>query len=339
MSFPQGKTERWRGLIVPAAVVLVCSAACSARESAAEPNRAALTVRVTNGTKNGKPVASDKVLLSIYQHEKLLQSLSSEVGQEGVATFENVPAGEHVAAVATVYHQGMSFTSGVVQLPGGRKGFSVNVKVFDVSYDNSKLSAATHHLIIKPRRSDILLTEVIELVNPTDMAISSKLRDAQGNAIVVNVPLPGGFKNFKALGFLVTKGLVFTDDGFYDTMGIPPGHHHVSFSYSIDRRGRETAVTKKLSLETANFVLFWHLGDGKIEGLGDPDGQITMTDGTIGQYYNLGALPAGAEVRFRIRGSRTDAADKTSWIVLSLVFAAVAAAALLRLRRTKSPEA
>jgi len=175
----------------------------------------------------------------------------------------------------------------------------------------------------------------VELVNASDQAITSENKDRQGNAIVLNMLLPRGFKNLSPSGFLVPEALVVTEAGFYDTMGIPPGRHRIVFSYALDINAPATAITKKLSLNTDNFVLFWQPGRGKIEGLGEAHGRMVMTDGILGEYYNLGSLPEGAEVRFKIVGLRR-AGEKTPWVVLSLVFGAVAIVVLFRLRLTGS---
>jgi hypothetical protein len=326
--------NRWHFLALTLAAIIFHSADCPAQD-AADANLVRLTLKVTNGTKNGKPVVADKVALTVYQHERLVDTFNGEVGPQGAADFEGIRADEHMVAVATVFHQGMSFSSGDIPLEPGRKQMTANVRVFDVSYDISRLSVATHHLIIKPGDSDILLTEFIELVNPSDMAITSDQRDPQGKAIVLNMLLPSGFENFTASGFLVPQALVFTTDGFYDTMGIPPGNHQIIFSYTLDIDARAIDITRTLSLPTANFVLFWQPGHGKIEGLGDADGKMVMTDGTLGEYYNLGSLAAGAEVRFKVAGLRTAAADKTSWIILAVVFGAIAVLVFFRLRLTK----
>jgi hypothetical protein len=328
--------SRWHFLTLTLAAVIFLSADCPARGAVEDANLVRLTLKVTNGTTNGKPVLADKITLTSYQHEKLVDTLTGQVGPQGAADFNNVRADEHMVAVATVFHQGMSFSSGDIPLLPGRKQVTANVTVFDVSYDISRLSVATQHLIIKPRDSDILLTEFIQLLNPSDMAITSDRKDAQGKAIVLNMLLPAGFENFNASGFLVPQALVFTPDGFYDTMGIPPGNHQIVFSYTLDIDARAIDVTRTLSLPTANFVLFWQPGHGKIEGLGDADGKMVMTDGTMGEYYNLGSLQAGAEVRFQISGLRTAASDKTSWMILAAVFAAIAVLVFVRLRLTKS---
>jgi hypothetical protein len=330
-----GKKSRWGFLALALAAVIAHSIDCPAQDAAADANLVRLTLKVTNGTKNGKPVVADKITLTMYEHERLVDTLNAEVGPQNAVDFNGIRPGEHMVAVATAFHQGMSFSSGDIRLGSGRKQVTASVRVFDVSYNVSSLSVATHHVIIKPRGSDILLTEFIELVNPSDMAITSDRKDAQGKAIVLDMLLPSGFKNFSASGFLVPQALVFTPDGFYDTMGIPPGNHQIIFSYTLDMDARAMDIIRKLSLPTANFVLFWQVGNAKIEGLGEADGRMVMTDGTLGEYYNLGSIQAGAEVRFQISGLRTAAGDKTSWIILALVFAAIAVLVLIRLRLTK----
>jgi len=340
MTTSKGNEKNCSGLFAVALAALFAhSIDCPAQDAPADANLVRLTLKIINGTKDGAPVVADKVTLAMYQHEKLVDTLNVEVGPQGAADFEGIRAGEHIIAVATVFHQGMSFSSGDIQLEPGRRHVTANVRVFDVSYDVSRLSVRMHHLIIKPRDSDILLTEFIDLANPSDMAITSERRDPQGKAIVLNMLLPAGFKNFSASGFLVPPALVFTEDGFYDTMGIPPGNHQIIFSYTLDIDAPSMDITRKVSLPTANFVLFWQVGHGRIEGLGDPDGRMVMTDGTLGDYYNLGSLPAGAEVRFQVSQLRTAAENKTSWIILALVFGAIAVVVIFRLRLTKGQPA
>ncbi|MHC4645985.1 MAG: hypothetical protein ACYTBJ_10805 [Planctomycetota bacterium] len=317
-------------------VVLAHSVGCPAQDTAADANQLLLTVNVTNGTRDGQTVAGDRIALAVYEHGELVSTFNGEVGPDGAATFEGMRSGEHAVAVAAVFHQTMSFSSDNIMLKPGTRQVNAQVRVFDVSYENSRLSVTTHHLIIKPTDTSLLLTEFIELVNPLDMAITSSQRDEHGKAVVLNVPLPRGFRNFSSSGYFVQQALVFTEEGFYDTMGVPPGSHQIIFSYTLDMTSGKIDITRRLSLPTDNFVLFSQLGRGKIEGLGDEDGQMVMTDGTLGEYYNLGSLRAGAKVRFRVAGLHTVGGDKVSWIILALVFGAITIVAFFRLWLTKN---
>jgi hypothetical protein len=323
--------------ILPAVLLaLVHTSVWAAQNPPADNNALVLTIQAINGTANGNPVLGEKVAVAIYQHEELVNTLQSEIGPQGTAILENLRAGEHTVAVATVFHQGMSFSSSDIVLKPRQRPVIARVQVFDVSYESSLLSMTTHHLIIKRTETSLLISEFMQLANPSDLAITSSERDAQGKAKVLVVSLPKGYENFSTSSYLVPEALVFTEEGFYDTMGVPPGKHHIIFSYTLETRSDMMDITKEVSLPTANFVLFSQLGHEQIQGLGDPEGQMALPDGTLGEYYNLGDLPAGAEVRFKVTGLGELAGDRTPWIIIGLVFAAIAVLAFFRLRLTAS---
>ncbi|MHC4293583.1 MAG: hypothetical protein ACYSTX_04745, partial [Planctomycetota bacterium] len=60
---------------------------------------ALLTVKVTNGTKNGTAVEGDEATVLIYQHNQLLDTLNAKVDAKGEVVFEKISAGEHMVAV------------------------------------------------------------------------------------------------------------------------------------------------------------------------------------------------------------------------------------------------
>ncbi len=290
-----------------------------------------LAIEVINGTTNGHPVVGDRVTVEIYEHKGLVNTLQGKVGTDGKAVFENVRAADHLIAVANVLHEGMRFSGPAVALKPGQGQVTARVDVFDVSYENSNLSVNTHHLIIKQKGSSLLLTEYIQLINTSDLAISSNDRDDQGRAIVLMIPLPKGFKNFSSSNYLVPEALGFTQEGFYDTMAVPPGDHHIIFSYTLDIKSDTVNITKGISLPTANFMLFSQSAQEGIQGLGEPDGQVVLDDGTLAGYYNRTDLPAGAEIGFEVAGLSTSAGDRASWIVLAVVFGTITILAVLRL--------
>ncbi len=317
-------------------VTFVCAAACFANNTNVDSGGLVLSVEVTNGTTNGHAVVGDDATLAIYEHDKLVDRLESKVGADGGVVFENVRTGEHVVAVAKVYHEGMSFSSNAIVLKAGQEQANAQVQVFDVSYDTSGLSAKTHHIILKRQNDSVLLTEYIQLVNPSDMAIGSKQKDSAGRPMVLTIPLPKGFQNFTSTSYLEPQALGFTENSFYDTMGVPPGSHEIIFSYTLEIKSDTMDITKKISLPTANFVLFSQLGNEKIQGLGDIDGELVLSDGTLAQYYVLDDLSAGEDVKFKIVGLSTSVGNKSSWIILAVVFGAIIVVAALRLRHSEN---
>jgi hypothetical protein len=328
-----------RKILLLIALVLPVTSPSFAETPVGKKKALLLVLEVTSGTENGHPVAGDEVTVEIYQHNNLVSTLQGKVGTDGRAIFENVPSGEHMVAVAKVFHDAMSFGSNSIGLEPGQNQVGAQVQVFDVSYDNSRLLVKTHHFMIKRQDSSILITEYIQLVNPSDLAISSDDRDSSDKAIVVTVPLPKGFKDFRSYKYFVPEALRFTKEGFYDTMGVPPGNHEILFTYVIDKGSDGTAITKKLSVPTAHFVLFSELGPGKLKGLGEPGGNMVLPEGASVEYYEVNDLAAGAEITFKVDELSADVEAKSPWIFLAAVFAVITVLAISRLLfAKKQPE-
>jgi hypothetical protein len=317
-------------------VTFLCAAACFGNNADVNSEGLVLSVEVTNGTENGHPVAGDNATLTIYEYNKPVDRLEGKVGADGKAVFENIQGGEHVVAFAQVFHEGMSFGSNVVVLKAGQRQANAQVQVFDVSYDASVLSAKTHHIILKRQDGSLLFTEYIQLVNPSDMAIGSKEKGGSGRPMVLRIPLPKGFQNFTSSSYLEPQALGFTEESFYDTMGVPPGSHEIIFSYTLEIKSDTMDVTKKISLPTSHFVLYSQLGEKKIKGLGDAAGELALSDGTPSEYFVLGDLLAGKEIIFKIAGLSTSVGNKSSWIILTVVFGAIIVIAVLRLPRSEN---
>ncbi|MGB2808955.1 MAG: hypothetical protein WBC22_14525 [Sedimentisphaerales bacterium] len=317
-------------------IIFVCAAACFANNADVDSRRLVLSVEVTNGTENGHAVSGDNATLTIYEHNKLIDRFESKVGTDGTVLFENIQAGEHSVAVAHVFHEGMSFGSNAIVLKAGQEQANAQVQVFDVSYDTSGLSAKTHHIILKRQDDSVLLTEYIQLVNTSDMAIGSKQKDSAGRPMVLKVPLPKGFQNFTSSSYLEPQALGFTEQSFYDTMGVPPGSHEIIFSYTLEIKSDTIDITKKISLPTSHFVLYSQLGEKKIQGLGDVAGELALGDGTSSEYFVLGNLTFGKEVKFKIAGLSMSVGNKSSWIILAVVFGVIIVVAVLRLRRSEN---
>jgi hypothetical protein len=321
------------------AVTFLCASVCLANNADVNTGGLVLSVEVTNGTTNGHAVSGDSTTLTIYEHNKPVDRLEGKVGADGKAVFENIQGGEHIVAFAQVFHEGMSFGSNAVVLKAGQKHANAQIQVFDVSYDASVLSAKTHHIILKRQDGSVLFTEYIQLINPSDTAIGSKEKDSAGRPMVLTIPLPKGFQNFTSSSYLEPQALGFTEEGFYDTMGVPPGSHEIIFSYSIEIKSGTMDVIKKISLPTSHFVLYSQLGEKKIKGLSDAAGEMALSDGTPSEYFVLSDLPAGKEIKFKIAGLSTSVGNKTSWIILTVVFGVIIAVAVLKLRRPENQTA
>jgi hypothetical protein len=295
-----------------------------------------LTVEVVNGTANGAAVTNDEVIVQIFQHNQLFSSLEVKVSADGRALFENIPTGEHVMAIARAEHQDMMFSGPVVSLNPAEDKFTTNVKVFDVTVDQSKLSVKNHHFIIKTHPEFLEITEFMQLSNSTDMAISSDKKDSLGRPIVIEIMLPKDFKNLKSSSYFEDHALVQTEDGFYDTMAVPPGEYQVAFSYTLDITSSAMDIIKKITLPTSHFMAFIDSGEAQFHGLSEMKKKAIDKNGVPTEYFRRENLAPTDVVAFRIVGLHARAKEWVTWVTLAVVFGVLVILAIVRSRPTKS---
>ena len=294
-------------------------------------SQAVLTVQVINKTANGTPVTNDEIILQIYQHQQMLNTLEAKAAEDGNAVFENIPTGEQFFAVPQAKHKEMLFTGQIIKLSPGEDKFNAQVEVFEVSTDKTKLSVQTHHLIVKasPETKNLEVTEFMQIMNSSDTAISSNERDEQGNAIVLNIMLPKGFSNLQWTRYFEKNAGIVTKDGFYDIMAVPPGSNQAIFSYTLDVSSSTMDIVKKVSLPTNNFMILTQ-GDVQLLGSDDADVQTMNMNGVSTEYLKFTNLAPAQEISFRITGLTADKHNWITWIILTSVFVVMIIFAIVR---------
>jgi hypothetical protein len=321
-------------------VFVLCFSAdiCLADEATTPASKGILVVEVTNGTANGAAVAGDEVIVGIYEKEKsqMLHSLNGEVDADGKAVFEDVPVGDNIVAFARAKHQDMMFSGRVVELKPTQDKHLAHVEVYDVSYDvsldRSHLSVGAHHISIKARSEYLEISEYFQLINSSDMAVSSKQKDSRDKEVIVEIMLPEGFKNLQPTSYFIENALVVTERGFYDTMAVPPGEFEVNFTYTLDITSNTMDIVKGISLPTSDLIIFAELGQAELRGLGDTDNQLTNASGVPMRYYQLSDLSPPEEVAFQIVGFNVSTSASSTWLILSLTFGVIVVLVILRLR-------
>lgn len=302
----------------------------------AEPaSQTVLTVEVVNETPNGTAVEGDPVFVQIYDHGKVLSSLEGKVGADGKAVFENVPTGDMIRALARSKHNNMMFYGRAVALKPTDGGHVARIPVYDTSDDKTNLSITTHHLMITVAANKLMFKEYMQLVNSSNMAVTSAEDDEK--SAVIEIKLPKGFKNLETLSYFEEQALVITDEGFYDTMAVPPGEYQVSFAYTLDITSSEMDIVKGITLPTAKLVVFAELGAAELHGLGEAKSHITSDDGAKIKYYTRDNLAAGNNIGFQITGFNVVAdSGPRIWVILAVVFGVVLVLVALRMRPVKS---
>ncbi|MFH1615327.1 MAG: hypothetical protein ABIG61_09625 [Planctomycetota bacterium] len=302
-----------------------------------DPNRikaVELAVQVINGTADGNAVTGDSVTLFIYEHEEFAYALSAEVDQNGMAVFADIPADDHTIAFTDVLHAAVKYQSRPVLLKREKKMYIVDINVFDVSCDRSKLFVKTHHVIIRPYGGYLSITEHMILENSGDMAVISEKKDQYNRPVVLEIFLPEGFENLGVSRYFDEQTAIVTKDGFYDTMVVLPGQFEAAFSYTLKVSLPVLRIQRKLSLPVKSFIVSAELGNARLEGLGAPQ-QISGRDGNVLDYYLLENLDGTGTITFQITGFNTRRYRISSWVISSVVFCSLSGAAICRSARAK----
>lgn len=291
-----------------------------------------LTVHVTNGTQGSSVAEGTPVTVTFYQDRQQVKKTIAATDSKGNCVISPIPAGSGIVAVAQAKHSDMLFSSSPLQLAADQNSFEMTMQVFDVVNDNSLIGVGTHHLIIKKHADQIRVTEYIQLMNDQDKAILSDQADAESRPKVVQVNLPKGFENLTFSNYFNPQAVVVSESGFYDTMAIPPGQFHGVFSYDLSAEDDVIDFTREITLSPESVMIFIQSEGLVVTGLGEPGGQMTLTDGALVNYYTVD-VSQDPVLKFQIEVMTKESPEQKTWMVLGFVFGAMVLVVLLRLIR------
>lgn len=290
-----------------------------------------LVVSVVNGTPDGHSPVGDSVTVKIIRHEELFDTLQGTVGDDGKAVFTAVPLGEHLIATLVCRHEQVVFGGRNIALTPSQTHLTTQVRVYDVSTDNSTLLVTSHHISIKRIEGGIDVFEYMRLKNPTHRAITADTDSAGNKTPVMRIILPRGYRDFTSQSYFITHALTFTEQGFTDSMAVAPGEYDLKISYTLDVTTEQMEFVKQFSFPTDSIVLLAALPDAEVKGLGSAT-DFVMSDGQAGKYYSLGPYGSGDELKFQLSGFVLPKADR-SWIIIAVVFSHIAMLVIWRMRR------
>lgn len=291
-----------------------------ARHSGGNLVTVTLTIDVVNGTASGSAVAGDKAFITIFHGNEQTGTMEAIVDSAGMAVFKDIHGDSHYQIVPRVQHDNITFGGAAVRLDTAEKDIRCSVEVYDVSLDSSVITVGTHHLILNVTGESLVVTEFMQLINPTDKAVSSSNVDADSKPKVITVSLPSGFKELKFLQYFVKSAMVETEDSFYDTMSIPPGSFDAMFTYKLDLINPVMDIQKVISMATEEFTVFSQLESKALHGAGESAGDYIIPDGSKVVYYAPCSYKAGDDVLLQITENKLSQSDKPIAIIVAGIF-------------------
>jgi hypothetical protein len=323
-----------------AAIISVMLGMCLSTAWAAPGAVSSLSIQVTvTNETSGAPAVDAEVALTVYQDNKPIEERTAAADAEGSCVFKDVPAGPGIAAVATAKHQEMMFGGRPISLEHLHDDLQhLHVTVYDVSTDTSVLSIGTHHMVIRVDPQGLFVDEYLQIVNDSDFAVTSGQKSPDGRPIVLKVYLPAGFKDVKYTQYFEEHAIILSEDGFVDTMAVPPGRHDAVITYALEIDAPSLKIIKKAGLPTQDFMVFAQLKGASIEGLNEPLGQMTLNNGSPADYFALGSLDSGEQIGLQITGLNVQQNQNDLWTMFGIIFGVIVAAGILRIWIQKKPQ-
>jgi hypothetical protein len=301
-------------------VFLACLSWCLG-EITTEP--VLIQVVVTNETA-GSPASDAEVALTIYQDSEPLDRRVGWSDAQGLCSFQEVPTGLGMAVVATAMNQDMMFSSRPMSLEHAHdKMYQLEIVVYDVSTDTSALSIGTHHLVVRVAPQGLFIDEYLQVINDSDKAVTSEEKTPDGKPAVLKVYLPAGFKDITYSKYFQEQALIMTDEGFIDTMAVPPGRHDAVFTYALEADTTSIQIAKKASLPTQDLMVFSQLSGASIAGLDEPLGQMTINNGSPADYFPSVSLETGEQIDFKITGLTIAQDPDDLWMMFGVIFGVI----------------
>jgi len=253
-----------------------------------------------------------EVRLEGYDQFELAFEAALPVTTDGFVQFTDIPFPEGRVYFASVSYGGAVYRSQIVLVEGDTAGLELQVEIYPTTTDQSGLIIDRVHVLVEFNRPDTV--DVVEIFVLSNFGDATIVPESPGE-ISVEFPLPA-----EALGIGFEDGslgqrYLSTEDGFGDTVSIPPGSgiYPVSVYYSLPYEKNQLEFRQRFNYPVGAIVVMLPAGEvivqgGNLEDLGVqsiPSGEVAV--------YSASSFQADDILEFRITGKPAiDMPDATS---------------------------
>lgn len=193
---------------------------------------------VVNGTVGGGPVEGLEVRLSVFQEQRLSETLATATDAEGRFEFPNLQIGSQWVYRAEVPYQGVNYRSGLLTFEPGPSRLGVELVVYEPTTSDDKITVSRAHILITVSGSGLAdtgcsVTELYVLSNSGDRTYIGK-KEVQGRRPTSLFMLPRSSRNLTLDDGALGGRFLSIEGGFADTEPNWPGTTRVMYSYAVE---------------------------------------------------------------------------------------------------------
>ncbi|MFO7944431.1 MAG: hypothetical protein R6U51_09075 [Anaerolineales bacterium] len=299
VEFPSRHLEGQRGSLIPNQRPIPLS------ESTPEPTREEwlgnVMVTVVDQREDENLAPDLRVKLEGYDHMTQVYVQSLPLKEDGKITFPSVPLKPGLHYFASLVYQGATYRSDVVQLKSDNKTLDLQIQVYGTTTDQGSLSVESLHIFVN--FSDQALVKFGEMFIVSNFGPKTVVSEKKGEP-VLDFPLPEGAQNIKFESGSLGERYVFTENGFGDTMSVPPGSgvYQTTVFFDIPYKDNHLEFTQKTNLPVGSVEIMTPAQGVDVQGTFLQDMGIREVQGGGIHVYLAENVRRGEQIRFALSG-------------------------------------
>ncbi len=240
-----------------------------------------------------------EVSLEAYDNFKQVFEETLTLPSTGIIGFNEVPFLEGRVYFASIAYGGAVYRSEITEFAPDGSELALHVHIFDTTADDSELYIDRIHVLVEFSEPDLLqIVEIIIFSNNGEATVVAESPDQP----TVSFPLPEGAAAIEFEDGILGQRYLKTQDGFGDTVSIPPGSgvYQVLVSYTLPYQGNKLDFAQTINYPVGAVVVMTPVNQLKVKGNSLEDIGVQYITNSAFQVYAGGGLSRGEELQFRL---------------------------------------
>lgn len=260
-----------------------------------------VTVQIENQSENQSLEGDVQIRLEGFDHMNQVYQETLPVEDGSEVTFDEVPFTPGRLFFASVSYRGAVYRSDIVELEPEAEILDLTVEVFGTTTDQSGLQMERLHVFVDfPQEKVAQFAEIFIVSNFGQETVVSDEPDG----IVLNYSLPPEAENLRFETGQIGERFILTEEGFGDTVSIPPGSgvYQLLVFYDIPYEKRTLQFNQTMNVPVGAVVVMTPTSGVSLKGEAFEDmGTREVQEGAIHVYAGE-RLDRGEDLTFTLSG-------------------------------------
>lgn len=281
----------------------------------------AVVVNVIDQTGGALLAQGLQIELAGFEEFELVYEDSVSLSSQSQVIFTEVPLPAGRVYFASISYQGAVYRSQIVEVGPDTDVLELTIQLYETTTSAEALVIDRVHLLVDfPSPDYVQFIEIYIMSNLGEATVVS----ADPGQPTVSFPLPEGAESIEFDNGTLGQRYLQTEDGFGDTVSIPPGSgvYQVLVYYQLPVRRDKLNFSQEMSYPVQAVIAMTPAGEGTIKGSNLEDAGIqTIPSGSV-QIYSGGFIAKGDSLDFRLSidsGETALAEDSASFLPRDVV--------------------